>query len=37
MLEVEGVSVGFGERLALDDVSLDVADGEVVGVLGPSG
>ena len=33
MLEVENVTVGFGERLALDGVSLDVAQGEVVGVL----
>jgi thiamine transport system ATP-binding protein len=37
MLKVENVTVGFGERLALDGVSLDVAEGEVVGVLGPSG
>jgi thiamine transport system ATP-binding protein len=37
MLEVEGITVAFGERLALDRVSLDVAEGEVVGVLGPSG
>jgi thiamine transport system ATP-binding protein len=37
MLEIENVTVGFGERLALDDVSLDTAKGEVVGVLGPSG
>ena len=37
MLQIEDVSVGFGERLALDGVSLDVAEGEVVGVLGPSG
>ena len=37
MLAVENVTVDFGERLALDGVSLDVAEGEVVGVLGPSG
>jgi thiamine transport system ATP-binding protein len=37
MLEIDDVSVGFGERVALDGVSLEVAEGEVVGVLGPSG
>jgi thiamine transport system ATP-binding protein len=37
MLGIEDLTVGFGERLALDGVSLDVAEGEVVGVLGPSG
>ncbi len=37
MLRVEDVSVRFGEHAALDRVSLDVAQGEVVTVLGPSG
>lgn len=37
MLRVEGVTVRFVETLALDAVTLDVADGEVVAVLGPSG
>jgi len=37
MLAIDDVTVGFGDRLALDGVSLDVAEGEVVGVLGPSG
>ena len=37
MLSVEDVSVRFGEKAALDGVTLEVADGEVVGVLGPSG
>ncbi|MDW8338949.1 MAG: ABC transporter ATP-binding protein [Thermoleophilia bacterium] len=37
MLRVEHVSVSFGERRALDDVSLEVARGEIVTVLGPSG
>ena len=37
MLAVEGVSVRFGQVAALDGVSLDVGDGELVAVLGPSG
>jgi branched-chain amino acid transport system ATP-binding protein len=36
-LRVEGVTVRFGGLVALDDVSLDVAPGEVVGVIGPNG
>ncbi len=37
MLEVDGVSVRFGDRVVLDDVSLTVNDSEIVGLLGPSG
>jgi thiamine transport system ATP-binding protein len=37
MLQIEDVTVRFGDRLALDGVSLGVDEGEVVGVLGPSG
>lgn len=37
MLEVDGVTVRFGAKVALDDLSLAVADGEVVTVLGASG
>jgi thiamine transport system ATP-binding protein len=36
-LEVEDVTVRFGETVALGGVSLEVGDGEVVTVLGPSG
>jgi len=37
MLRVEGTTVRFGEKIALDDVALEVARGEVLAVLGPSG
>ncbi|GAA2963554.1 ABC transporter ATP-binding protein [Kitasatospora cinereorecta] len=37
MLALESVTVRFGERTALDSVDLEVADHEIVCVLGPSG
>jgi thiamine transport system ATP-binding protein len=37
MLAAYDITVRFGERTVLDRVSLTVADGEVVAVLGPSG
>jgi len=37
MLRVEDVTVRFGEKVALDQVTLEVAGGEVLAVLGPSG
>jgi ABC-type sugar transport system ATPase subunit len=36
-LRVEGVSKIFGKAAAVDDVDLEVADGEFVVLLGPSG
>jgi branched-chain amino acid transport system ATP-binding protein len=36
-LRVQGVTVRFGGLTALEEVSLDVAAGEVVGVIGPNG
>jgi branched-chain amino acid transport system ATP-binding protein len=36
-LVVDGVSIRFGGITALDDVSLEVGPGEVVGVIGPNG
>lgn len=37
MLSVKGVKVEIEGRTILEDVSLEVADGEIVAVLGPSG
>jgi len=37
MLDLAGVSVQFGGLRALDDVSLRVAAGEIVGLVGPNG
>ena len=37
MLHVESLNVRFGTAVALDSVDLDVADHEIVCVLGPSG
>jgi ABC-type Mn2+/Zn2+ transport system ATPase subunit len=36
-VSVKSLSVAFGERRALDDVSFTVAPGSLVGVLGPNG
>ncbi|MBE7368332.1 sulfate/molybdate ABC transporter ATP-binding protein [Ramlibacter pallidus] len=36
-IEIRNVSKNFGDFRALDDVSLDIASGELVALLGPSG
>ena len=36
-LEVRGLSLSFGGNAALDDVSLQAAHGEIVGIIGPNG
>jgi len=37
MISIKNVTKRFGERKALDGVSFDVKDGEVLGFLGPNG
>ena len=37
MLEVKGLSVSYGQHRALDDVSVQIAKGEVVVILGANG
>jgi len=37
MISVAGVSKRFGRTLAVDDVSFEVARGEILGLLGPNG
>ncbi|AXG05007.1 ABC transporter ATP-binding protein [Haloplanus rubicundus] len=37
MIDVRNLSVSYGDLRALDDVSVDIADGEFVTVVGPSG
>ncbi|NNM71897.1 ABC transporter ATP-binding protein [Enterovirga sp. DB1703] len=37
MIRVRGLDVGFGERLVLNGLDLDVYRGEILGFVGPSG
>lgn len=37
LLEVRSVSVRFGGVVALDDLSFDIAEGEICGLIGPNG
>ena len=37
LVEARGLNKRFGDMTAVDDVSLSVARGEVVGFLGPNG
>ncbi|MBV9039497.1 MAG: ATP-binding cassette domain-containing protein, partial [Acidimicrobiia bacterium] len=37
LLEAVGITKHFGGVMALDDMSIDVEDGEAVGLVGPNG
>jgi len=37
MLEIKGISCGYGKRIVLCDVGFEVQKGEFVGVIGPNG
>ena len=37
LLEIRSISKSFGALVAVNDLSLDVAEGEVVGIMGPNG
>lgn len=36
-LKLEKITLGYGERTVLTDISLDVAPGQIVGIIGPNG
>src|SRR5262245_62364760 len=36
-VDVDGVTKTYGDLVAVDDVSVEVAQGEVYGILGPNG
>ncbi|MBO4340946.1 MAG: ATP-binding cassette domain-containing protein [Bacteroidales bacterium] len=37
IIEIRNVSKNFGEKVALQDVSLDIPEGKIFGLLGPNG
>lgn len=37
VMQIQAVSARYGESLALDQISLDVQEGEIVGLIGPNG
>ncbi|MGK2888432.1 MAG: ATP-binding cassette domain-containing protein [Candidatus Malihini olakiniferum] len=37
MISVKNLSKRFGEKVVLDNISLDIEQGEVVAIIGPSG
>lgn len=37
MIEIKGLTKSFGHKRVLDDVTVTFEDGEIVGIIGPSG
>ena len=37
MIKVNNLSKRFGNKIALEDISFDIKEGEIFGFLGPSG
>ena len=37
MLKIEGLSKSFNNNKVLDNVDLEINDGEIVSIIGPSG
>ena len=37
MIKVDNLSKRFGNKIALEDISFDIKEGEIFGFLGPSG
>ena len=37
VIEIKNLTKCYGELIALDDFSLDVYEGEILGLLGPNG
>ena len=37
MIRIEGLSKRYHDNIVLDDVSLDIKEGDVIGIIGPSG
>ena len=37
VIELKGVTMGFGDRLLIDDLSFSVPPGAIVGIIGPNG
>jgi len=36
-IQLEGVSKGYGDRLLIDDLTLSIPPGSIVGIIGPNG